>query len=67
MSSGELVLCQDQPFSGDLVDSVLSLDGEMVLVTSVVPPDPGIMALSHSPPSGRCGIWFMLQGPKGFV
>lgn len=49
------------------MDSVLSLDGEMVLVTSVVPPDPGIMALSHSPPSGRCGIWFMLQGPKGFV
>lgn len=37
------------------MDSVLSLDGEMVLVTSLVPPDPGIMALSHSSPGGHRG------------
>lgn len=45
------------------MDSVLSFSGEMVLVTSVVPPDPGIMALSHSA-GGRRGTQYMLQGPK---
>lgn len=61
---GELVLWQDQHFSGGVVEGLLSLRGEMVLMTSVAPPNPGIMHLSNSSESLA---YAMLEGQKGFV
>lgn len=46
--SNELVLCRDARLSGVAVGSTVSVGGEAVLTTSVVPPNPGTVRLSDT-------------------